>query len=786
MTKARLVALAVLLMPSLGCTQAAAPIINDGDPPRITGIGVVAPDILSIKVDERRAEYGAQVPYEPQDDDRIDTPEHHRWVLRGGKVIGALAGPDGDLMREIDAVVGEHLDIDWATDPSTYSISSTGDGNYANAASPVAIYRKSKPTALARTDSWRFDGPVGHVLYLRLPEALVEGAEYAIEFDGGPFEAQTFAYAPESLRSEAVHATHLGFRPDDPAKVAFLSCWMGDGGPLDYSELRFSVLDDGTGESVYDGTLRLSKAKDATDEDAYKTNHNGTDVYEADFSDLADPGTYRVYVEGIGCSYPFPISDTAWRDSFLVSARGFYHQRSGIELGPPHTEYARPRCFHPGDGVAVYHSACALMDSGNGLSQDDDGNFGHLVAGKTDQIVADAWGGYMDAGDWDRRIQHLNASRLLLELVEMHPDYYAEFSLNIPESGDGLPDLVSEALFNLDCYRRMQTPEGGIRGGIESAEHPANGDASWQESLDIMAYAPGVWSSHVYAGVAARAAYVLEGIDPDRASIYADSALKAMEWAERELPNRPDDDHHAVLDARNLAAAEMYRLTGEDRWHQIFLDTTAFSQPNVELFVWEDHDQRDAPWVYISTQHDGVDEQIRKNCLAAILAEADNRTARADITGFRWTKYEWMPSAWGAFSAPDGESLVRAHVLTGEDKYLRALVLASQTGAGANPVNMCFTTGLGHSSPLNPLHIDSQITHQPPPGLTVFGPLNAAQGAQDWAHDNLDKTCYPPSREWPVIEAYFDVFWYPAMCEFTVQTPMARNAFTWGHLAARE
>ncbi len=89
-----------------------------------------------------------------------------------------------------------------------------------------------------------------------------------------------------------MHVRHLGFRPGDPAKVAFLSCWMGDGGALEYPEgLAFSVLD--------------------------------------------RRGTYRVYVEGIGRSYPFPIADEVWRKAFTVSARRFYHQRSGIEPESP-------------------------------------------------------------------------------------------------------------------------------------------------------------------------------------------------------------------------------------------------------------------------------------------------------------------------------------------------------------------------------------------------------------------------------------------------------------------
>ena len=95
----------------------------------------------------------------------------------------------------------------------------------------------------------------------------------------------------------------------------------------------------------------------------------------------------------------------------------------------------------------------------------------------------------MDAGDWDRRINHLFTPRLYLELVELNPEYFKNLCLNIPESGNDLPDIVDEALFGLDIYRRMQMPDGGIRGGVESSEHTNEGSTSWQESLTVMAYA---------------------------------------------------------------------------------------------------------------------------------------------------------------------------------------------------------------------------------------------------------------------------------------------------------
>jgi len=426
------------------------------------------------------------------------------------------------------------------------------------------------------------------------------------------------------------------------------------------------------------------------------------------------------------------------------------------------------------------------MNTGNGLNSEDT-NFGGLTRGKTDALVPDAWGGYMDAGDWDRRIQHLAVSLYLLELAELFPDYFSRVSLNLPESNDGLPDIVSEALFTLDCYRRMQTPEGGIRGGIESSEHPREGECSWQESLDVLAYAPGVWSSYWYAATAARAARWLETREPVQAKTYRESALRAADWAELELPKLGGVEPHegGVGDLRNLAAAELYRLTGKERWNTVFLATTVFTEASASLYQWPKHNQRDNAWVYVRTELPSVNATVQTNCRNAILQEADARAAQCQRTGFRWTKDPWMPPAWSAFTAPDAVSLCRAHALTGDARYLRAIVLACQHGAGANPLNLCYTTGLGHKSPVHPLQIDSRYSDQPAPaGLTVLGPIGYDQGKDLWAQKLVDKHLFPSFDKWPTTEAHWDVLWHPMVCEFTVQQPMARNAYAWGYLAA--
>jgi endoglucanase len=764
------------------------------DPVRIDHVGLVAPDIIGITLSARHVEYGRQIPYVKQPGDVVSASDLHRFVRRGGKVIGNLVGKNGDLLCTMDEVVGKKLDTTWADDSSSYRIKSRTDSHYLTPATPVWVHRKSKPADLGMVGSYQFESPTRDVVYLKLPAPLQTGMDYTVIFTDSSFPAQKFAFDPDSLRSEAVHVSQIGFRPDDPAKLAFLSCWLGNGGGLHYEGgLPFEIIEASTGRTVFKGVTVLSKAAGDKNEDAYKKNYNGTDVFQMDFTGLNRPGMYRVSVKGIGCSYPVEIADDVWRRAFVVAARGFYHQRSGIALGEPYTTYKRQRPFHPDDGLKVYASKAPLMDTGNGLNQKDS-NFGNLVKGKTDDLVTNAWGGYMDAGDWDRRVQHLKASLLLLELAELFPDYFASLSLNLPESGNGLPDVVNEALWGIDFFKRLQLPEGGVRGGIESSEHPRRGEASFQESLTVMSYAPDLLASYMYAGAASRAARWLATRFPERAAVYRESALRAMNWAERDREREEREylmaKHPGIRDVRNFAAAELFWLTGESKWNRLFLETTPYknSAGTVE-YAWDSLDQADCAWVYARIDRPGVDEKVKRNCREVVLKDADLRVASTEKTGFRWAKHPYTPLLYGGLSSPENAvGVARAHVLTGAPKYLRALVLAAQTGAGANPVNMCYTTGLGANSPQHPLQIDYRITHQPPPpGLTVGGPMdNTIKELQDPFIGKFAGGVFcPPYKQWPALEAFWDVFWDPMVCEYTIQKPMAGQAYVWGYLAAR-
>jgi endoglucanase len=235
--------------------------------------------------------------------------------------------------------------------------------------------------------------------------------------------------------------------------------------------------------------------------------------------------------------------------------------------------------------------------------------------------------------------------------MELFPDHFARAQLNIPETGNGLPDTVNEALWGLDVYRRMQTADGGIRGGIEQSEHPWAGETSWLESKPVYAYAPDEWCSYLYAGDAARAAIVLKRLKPELAKEYEQSALRAFAFAEGRTQSGQHYAHREVRDRRNNASLELWRLTGDGSYHRIFLETTVFKDAAADVWIWEHHDQRDAAFTYARIDMSGQDAAVKANAKAATVREA--LAQPVETTGFNWTNLnKWGPVQCGTMTTP--------------------------------------------------------------------------------------------------------------------------------------
>ncbi|MEM6820629.1 MAG: glycoside hydrolase family 9 protein [Verrucomicrobiota bacterium] len=775
------------------------------DFPYVESIHMVLPDVLAIEVINGKRIPGDFVPYVAEPGDVIDTKKkkpYSRHLIRNGKEIGLIVGPKADQIRLHDQFSGVELNSTDFFFEKFYSISSEDDSNYSSGTQPTTTSLKSKPVDYVQFPGWNFTFVNRTTLYLHLPKPLKEGATYSIQSTGSLFKEKSFQFQPKRMRSSAVHVALTGFRPEDPIKFATLSSWLGTGGSTSYPEgLKFSLIDEATGNTAYTGNVVPFKKANEVDDPhpARIVNMNLTDTYQMDFSNFNTPGIYRVLVEGVGTSFPFPINNDVWTKTFKTSAKGMFFQRASIEVTEEFGgEFQRPLNFHPDMGKVAKRSnwffSPLTYEPGKATSQGK--AFYKLDEHATNEVVKNAWGGHYDAGDFDRRVPHLLVPLYYLELYRLNPEFFDQLTWNIPESQNNLPDILDESQWGLDVWKRLQEKDGGVPGWIESTAHPRGGETSWLDSLELYVTPPEASSSFYYAAAATRFASVVKKYDSAKSQEYLESAKKAFAYAEerfQKVANAPFV-RNLVKEQRNLAALELYAATEDEGFHDLFLEHTFFTKPNAPQSVWKPkaqggrNYQNCAAFAYLTLDLPAPKKSVRENARNALLKDADwsNQFARSTSNGFS----KWGPSAnngWGSLGAPQALHLIRAYYVTKDRKYLEGAIIATQFMLGNNGDNMTFTTGLGAKAPLNPLYGDFRKGNLPvPPGLTVYGPWDN-QRFTSWGIPTIEKEAaiIPDYKSWPTSESYLDISnLLPGHAEYTIQQTMAQAAYFWGAIAA--
>lgn len=726
--------------------------------------------------------------------------------------------------RSNEKVVVSELDVAKASLPASYQITSDKDSAYAQAQMPTEIGRKSKGTDFAWfADKWvdgvatndRPDHAKEHWLYLFLPSAMKAGQTYTIATGDLATNGATFtlAYDPGKARSEAVHVNIIGYVPSAPEKFAYVSHWMGDKGSLDlksYEGRAFHLRDADSGQVAFTGKLAFrtpaSQQETATKADSPPDgNFIKADTYQCDFSSFRQAGHYTVDVEGIGCSFPFTIGDDVYREPFRTVARGLYHNRSGIELKEPFTRFTRPAPHNPkltpGFAGKLIYTTVRFTEWGS-----EGGDPKALLAGSKGPIESCGW--YQDAGDWDSYISHLRVAQELLTIYEMAPKNFTDGELNIPESGNGIPDILDEAAWlPRFCYRlrhelldkKYATGGIGLRiagdsfGGDEGTKDGKNvGQGSWEDvNRTWAASGEDPFSTYRYAGAAAHLAYCLQiagKADPEGVN-WTKEARESFDWAGRNT--REGDEEKGLLNHRIYAAAALFRLTGEKAYEQQFIKDTTGIQPTTQL--WDD--AHFGPMVYaLSGSSANPDPAVHQRIRAALLATADATVDTASKRAMRWGGNFSMPMLIGQQTTPwtletaVGYELAKKQDPERAKKYLSALYTTCDYFLGGNSMNMTWATGLGMRHPNHVFHLDAwyngkDVFH---PGIIPYGPWRKQKdlGQGPWDQDWPNKTLYPAIDEWPGNERWFDNRCSPLTGEFTVHQNAAPAAAAFGFLCA--
>jgi len=284
----------------------------------------------------------------------------------------------------------------------------------------------------------------------------------------------------------------------------------------------------------------------------------------------------------------------------------------------------------------------------------------------------------------------------------------------------------------------------------------------------------------------------LEPYDAPEARMGRDSATAAFDWAGANPESGSDFDNGFYTKARNIAAAELFEITGEAGYAQIFADTFVYAgEGGVEWY----ENQWEAAYVYANSGQAAADPSLKALALQTLQERVDWFLENGARSGFNLIKDPYQPYGWGnTASQPtnSAEILLRMHALTGDDAYLTPAQQDVDYAFGANPMNMSFVTGLdtlipGVRQPQEILDADSDVLGQGPvPGITLYGEYNVYDYGWGFYHSEMWEDTWPNYYDAPVHESWNGLYSFVPVTEFTVMQGMEDMAFVTGYLAAME
>jgi len=234
---------------------------------------------------------------------------------------------------------------------------------------------------------------------------------------------------------------------------------------------------------------------------------SGDRAWSFDFSTVTVPGDYYVLDEAQAVrSAVFAVASGVYAPVMTQAMRMYYYQRSGIAHD---AKYAGAGWA---DGMNDAQDAtCSLCTSGcPGTS-----------------ATRDVHGGWFDAGDQNRYTNWGATDTIqLLRAYTQTPGAFTD-DYNIPESGNGVPDILDEAKWELDWLLRMQNSDGSVLSivGHTGASPPsADTSACFYGSVSTS-------SAYSAAAVFAYASVVFKSVNPPYSTELASAAASAWTWA---------------------------------------------------------------------------------------------------------------------------------------------------------------------------------------------------------------------------------------------------------------
>jgi len=504
-----------------------------------------------------------------------------------------------------------------------------------------------------------------------------------------------FTFLRLQAQHENIRINQLGYYPDGP-KIAIV---------IDASnETDFEIVDK-SGKTIFSGSLSGEIFWEKSGEHARR----------ADFSSIKKPGEYRLKV-GQSISWPFEIRDDIWRSVSVALMKSYYLQRASYQLKEEYAGIYKRPLGHP-------DTACTL----------------HPSSGKSGKLYAP--GGWYDAGDFGKYIVSAGVTLgNMMSLYELVPAIFPDKSVNIPESGNRLSDMLDEVKYELDWFKFMQDEDGGVFVKITSEKYP---DMMFPHTdpLERNVYGKSTASTLHFAAVMSIAARLFPEFDQAWSKDCLKRAENAWNWAttnNQVIFRNPPGVLSGAYSNRNMsdeflwAAAELYTTTGKDNYKQYLIDHKE------EFWKMEESGWANVNGLAITglaIRKNNLPDDINSIIQKSLINWSDEHIRVMNESAYKIPEFKLV---WGSngFIGSMGLCFVYAYKVSGDKKYLLAAAEVADYILGKNATGYCFVTGFGSKKVVNLHHsvsiadgIDGSL-----PGFVPGGPNPSMQDAVTSEH----------------------------------------------------
>lgn len=426
-----------------------------------------------------------------------------------------------------------------------------------------------------------------------------------------------------------------------------------------------------------------------------------------DFSALTDSGTFYLAVNDTVVSHPFQIASNVYRRVAQSSVKAFYYNRASMPIAAEFGGIWNRPAGHPDTLVRVHASAADRF--------------------RPEGTIIASPGGWYDAGDYNKYIVNSAISTYTLLLAVAHyPQWFEMLNVNIPESVNQLPDLLDEALYNLNWMLTLQDPnDGGVYHKLTTLQF--DGFVMPHECVQQRYVVQKSTAAALdFAATMAFAHRVLKPYGDSLSDLSVrcmDAARKAYQWA---LKN-PDAVYRQPADVSTGAYGDL-QLDDEWFWAVSELYASEGAAWKTDLLARKPQSFAVPSWGSVATL--GL---ISLASEAVVVGEWSPRETLVDLAGQLSHAAMQHPALiapngweWGSSSEVANQGVVKllAYRFTDQAEFLKSAMHDLNYVLGRNATGFCMVTGAGTQSAQHIHHRPSGADgiEPPVPGFLVGGP----------------------------------------------------------------